>query len=423
MAISADKKKYDVIVIGGGLTGLTAAVYMARAGKSVLVLEKERQLGGMARTVKLNGALFNLGPHAMYEGGAALRILRELDCLPEGGYASKGSLIGLWNGGLVSVPNDLSAEENEEWRKLMGGLSGIDTESIRSVSLREWAEEHIRHDRVRLFFHAMCRQWSYSDAMSELSAGYVIEQGRLAGNGVRYVEGGWQTVVDDLRRESLMAGADLVTGVKADRVLLTDGRVRGLALTDGTEIETTSVIVSAGPDEAFRLVPEAGRTTLGRWRSACRPLYAACLDVALRNLPFPERVFALGLDEPLYYSIHSGAVRLSDDGAHVLHVMQYNNHDSGRNAVEDERRLKRVLDLLQPGWEHDVVAMRYSPNVLVAHDSRTIYHDGAGPASDCAVPEVRGLLVVGDWVGEEGRLADAAMASAKRAALSVIGGI
>lgn len=61
-------KSFDIAVIGGGLTGLTAAVYLARAGKSVIVLEKENQLGGLAQTVKLNGALFNLGPHAMYEG-------------------------------------------------------------------------------------------------------------------------------------------------------------------------------------------------------------------------------------------------------------------------------------------------------------------------------------------------------------------
>ena len=32
-------KEYDVIIIGGGMAGLTAGIYVARAGKSVLVLE------------------------------------------------------------------------------------------------------------------------------------------------------------------------------------------------------------------------------------------------------------------------------------------------------------------------------------------------------------------------------------------------
>ncbi|WP_157274368.1 hypothetical protein [Paenibacillus fonticola] len=71
--------------------------------------------------------------------------------------------------GRLRVPADLTPEENAEWSKLKGGLSQIDTEPLRSVSLQEWAARHVRHERVRHFFYAMCRQWSYCDEMSELS--------------------------------------------------------------------------------------------------------------------------------------------------------------------------------------------------------------------------------------------------------------
>jgi len=41
-------RSYDAIVVGGGHNGLTTAAYLARAGRSVLVLERRHILGGAA---------------------------------------------------------------------------------------------------------------------------------------------------------------------------------------------------------------------------------------------------------------------------------------------------------------------------------------------------------------------------------------
>ncbi len=46
-------KSYDAIVIGAGHNGLTTAAYLARAGKSVLVLERRHLIGGAAVSEEL----------------------------------------------------------------------------------------------------------------------------------------------------------------------------------------------------------------------------------------------------------------------------------------------------------------------------------------------------------------------------------
>lgn len=57
-------KSYDVIVVGAGLSGLTAAVELEQAGKRVLILEARERLGGriLAASVGDNPNTFDLGP-------------------------------------------------------------------------------------------------------------------------------------------------------------------------------------------------------------------------------------------------------------------------------------------------------------------------------------------------------------------------
>jgi phytoene dehydrogenase-like protein len=414
------KQHYDVAVIGGGLAGLTAAIYVAKAGKSVVLIEKAKRLGGFAQTTNQKGALFNFGPHAMYEGGGALEILKDLQCVPKGGYASKGGMIGIFQGRMIHMPTDLTSDEVTEWGQVMSGLSQIDTNSLRSVSIQEWVKNNIVHDRVRLFFLAMCRQWSYSDNPNAISAGYILKQGQLAGFGVRYVEAGWQKVVEELHKLAEHLGVTFVTGKKTKQIVTEKGNVSGILLSDDQKIETTSVITAIGPHDVYKLVKEAEQTSIKKWKEESYPLYAACLDVALNRLPIPERSFALGLDQPFYFGIHSLSVRLSENGAHVLHVMKYHDNQLITDAKADKQQLIDLLHLLQPEWEEELVAIRYLPKILVAHDARTIHHAGSGSASSPIVPEIKGLYVAGDWVGQEGRLADAAMLSAKLAAQEVI---
>ncbi|MEI6084580.1 MAG: NAD(P)/FAD-dependent oxidoreductase, partial [Verrucomicrobiota bacterium] len=56
----------DVIIIGGGPAGLTAAYELAQAGRRAVVLEKDTVLGGIARTVNYKGYRFDIGGHRFF---------------------------------------------------------------------------------------------------------------------------------------------------------------------------------------------------------------------------------------------------------------------------------------------------------------------------------------------------------------------
>src|SRR5262245_52981430 len=85
---------YDVAIVGGGIAGLTAAAFVARAGKNVIVFERAEHVGGRGITQDTNGFHFNLGPHALFRAGHAVRVLNELGItIPVGSVGTAGSKV------------------------------------------------------------------------------------------------------------------------------------------------------------------------------------------------------------------------------------------------------------------------------------------------------------------------------------------
>lgn len=56
----------SVVIVGAGMTGLTAAYFLSREGGKCLLLEKEKDIGGLCRSYKLDDIIFDLGPHLFF---------------------------------------------------------------------------------------------------------------------------------------------------------------------------------------------------------------------------------------------------------------------------------------------------------------------------------------------------------------------
>ncbi|MGV8906830.1 MAG: phytoene desaturase family protein [Acetobacterium sp.] len=71
-------KVYDVIVVGGGIAGLTSAAYVTKAGYSTLLCEKGRKPGGLVSTFTKNGFTFDAGIRAFENSGIIFPMLKQL---------------------------------------------------------------------------------------------------------------------------------------------------------------------------------------------------------------------------------------------------------------------------------------------------------------------------------------------------------
>lgn len=70
-----------IVIIGAGISGLTAGWYLQEKGYQVTLLEKEKRAGGWIRTVREDGFLFELGPRGFRPTGKGRKTLALVDAL------------------------------------------------------------------------------------------------------------------------------------------------------------------------------------------------------------------------------------------------------------------------------------------------------------------------------------------------------
>ncbi len=68
----------DVIIVGGGMAGLTSAAFLSKAGLSVLLCEKQPSCGGLVNTFERDGFFFDGGARAIENSGVLFPMLKKL---------------------------------------------------------------------------------------------------------------------------------------------------------------------------------------------------------------------------------------------------------------------------------------------------------------------------------------------------------
>jgi protoporphyrinogen oxidase len=384
------------IVIGGGPTGLVAAARLAEGGVETTVLEGASHFGGRAASEHREGFFLNQGPHALYAGGPAMRELKAM-----------GVELEWWN---PTSPNSVFVHDGKA-RRSPGGLLGMAPllrqiyrrapEELAGLSTTEWLRQTLRSEKARAAAAALVRVTTFVADQEQLSAEVAARQLKLGiAPGVRYLEGGWQALVDRLVATAEGAGAALRARA-AVRLVHQEAGGWTVGLDEET-LHADLLVVAAGD-------PEAVAKLLGE-KAPAAPGPAAelsVLDLGLRSLPRRTRRFALGIDAPTYLSRHSPPDQR--DGA-LLSLASY--------AREPRGALEAMADTVQPGWRERLIFDRFLPRMVPV--SAIASAEAGGLAGRPRVDRGDGLYLAGDWIGPEGWLVDAAIASGAAAAAAAL---
>ena len=123
-----EEMKYDVIVVGAGMAGLTAAAYLCRDGRSVLLCEKGDRAGGLVGTFNYKGFTFDAGIRAFENSGVLFPMLRQLGLDVD--FIKSPVSIGIGDKNVSLV----SKESLEPYREMLANLFPGEKEGLQAFA-------------------------------------------------------------------------------------------------------------------------------------------------------------------------------------------------------------------------------------------------------------------------------------------------
>ncbi|MBK9180897.1 MAG: NAD(P)/FAD-dependent oxidoreductase [Acidimicrobiales bacterium] len=250
-----DLRDADVVVVGAGLGGLTAAAYLAALGQRVVVVDRHSVAGGNATVFTHHGYEFDVGVHYLGDcepGGLIPSVLaplglevrfREMD--PDG-----FDTFVLPDGDTFRVPRGVDRYRERLVERFPGEREGIDTylgviETLDAelTGSRRW-ELLLEHTTTTLgsFFDQLRLSPRLRTILCGEHGTYALPPSRASlilhsalimhylKRGAYYPEGGGQVIADRLRSFIEDHGGEVVLRTPVDRIVVEQGAVRGVHL-------------------------------------------------------------------------------------------------------------------------------------------------------------------------------------------------
>lgn len=244
---------YDVVVIGAGLAGLTAANILGRAGHRVLLLEQHDKLGGLATWFKRKGHIFDVSLHGFPVG--MIKSCRR--------YWSPEIADAIVQLKRIRFDNPMFSLETtfdrRDFTRLLVERFGVAPPAVdaffdaarqmnffddQSVTTADLFERYFpgREDVVRLLMEPIT--YANGSTLEDPALTYGIVFSNFMSKGVYTFEGGTDRLIGMMADELRRNGVDVCLRCNVDQVLCEGGRVRGV-LVHGRPIAARAVVSNA----------------------------------------------------------------------------------------------------------------------------------------------------------------------------------